>query len=57
MTDSLIVYREIGAVGVIELARPEKLNALTPSMLTDLETIAARIFKFGLLSCLVILLV
>ena len=43
MTDSLIVYREIGAVGVIELARPEKLNALTPSMLTDLETIAARL--------------
>jgi enoyl-CoA hydratase/carnithine racemase len=43
MSDPCIVYREVDAVAVIELARPEKLNALTPSMLADLESVAARL--------------
>jgi enoyl-CoA hydratase/carnithine racemase len=43
MSDPLISYREIGAIAVIELARPEKLNALTPEMLLELEGIAARL--------------
>jgi enoyl-CoA hydratase len=32
-----------GAVAILRLARPEKLNALTPQMLEDLETALARI--------------
>lgn len=43
MTDTAVSCRESGAVAVIELARPEKLNALTPSMLVELEAIAARL--------------
>ncbi len=43
MADQLVSYREVGAVAVIELARPEKLNALTPAMLAELEALAARL--------------
>jgi enoyl-CoA hydratase/carnithine racemase len=41
MGETLIQYREVGPVAVIELARPEKLNALTPAMLHELEAVAA----------------
>ncbi len=37
MENKLINYQEKGAVAIIELARPEKLNALTPQMLEALE--------------------
>ncbi|GHU29959.1 enoyl-CoA hydratase [Betaproteobacteria bacterium] len=41
VSETLVQYRENGPVAVIELARPEKLNALTPSMLSALESIVA----------------
>lgn len=40
---SEVLYREVDAVGIIELARPQKLNALTPAMLAELDAIAARL--------------
>lgn len=43
MSEALVQYREIGAVAEIILARPDKLNALTPSMLADLEAMVARL--------------
>lgn len=43
MSEQFVSCRETGAVAVIELARPEKLNALTPAMLVDLEAIVARL--------------
>jgi enoyl-CoA hydratase/carnithine racemase len=43
MSDPQIHYREIGAVAEVILARPEKLNALTPAMLVELEAVADRL--------------
>ncbi len=40
MSDNCIRYREDGPVAVVELARPEKMNALTPAMLAALDEIA-----------------
>jgi enoyl-CoA hydratase/carnithine racemase len=43
VSETFVQFRENGPVAVIELARPEKLNALTPSMLSALEDIVARL--------------
>ncbi|MGC3962806.1 MAG: enoyl-CoA hydratase/isomerase family protein [Rhodocyclaceae bacterium] len=43
MSETHVAYRKDGSVGVIELARPEKLNALIPEMLVALEDIADEI--------------
>jgi enoyl-CoA hydratase len=43
VAESLITCTGAGEVAVVTLARPEKLNALTPAMLDELEALARRI--------------
>lgn len=43
MNEPLVVFREADRIATIELARPEKLNALTPAMLAELEAIISAI--------------
>lgn len=43
MADAYVRYAERGAVAVVTIDRPEKLNALTPGMLDELERAARRI--------------